>query len=133
MWPEQMEERCPGAHPVGVAGLAGHRFLINERGVATVVPEAANEVLGVLWAVSDAHIDALDGFEGLVKGNYVRESVWVTARDTQVESWIYVACHSQPSSPRPGYLERVIDGATHFGLDASYVDDQLRPWAGEAT
>lgn len=133
MWPEQMDDRCAGATPIGVAALSQHRFLINERGVATVVPDVATEVLGVLWAVSDIHIDALDGFEGLAAGNYTRDVVRVRASGETLDTWIYVACQSQPSTPRAGYLERVIAGARHFGLDQTYVDDQLRAWAGEAT
>jgi len=41
MWRHQMAvQRCPGAEFSGVGLLRGWRFLINARGVATIVPEA---------------------------------------------------------------------------------------------
>lgn len=32
----QMAERCPGAEVIGLATLPGYRFVINQRGVATL-------------------------------------------------------------------------------------------------
>jgi len=121
--------RVDATTPIGLATLADHSFLINVRGVATVVPSATGHVVGVLWSVTAEHIDALDGFEGLAKGNYVRERVAVELLGQTIDAWVYIACHDSPSTPRPGYLERVIDGAQHFGIDEEYVDSQLRVWA----
>lgn len=134
MWPAQMQERCSGSAPVEVARLADHRFVINQRGVATVVPARGSAVLGVLWTVTSDHIRSLDGFEGVAKGNYVREVVQVYPEDAGavVDAWVYIACHSQPGRPRDGYLERVIDGARHFDVDASYVKESLTPWGQAA-
>lgn len=65
---EVMAERCPGAIPVGRARIDGRRFLINERGVATVVLDADSSVHGLRWATDDRHLRALDGVEGLAAG-----------------------------------------------------------------
>lgn len=142
MWPGQMHDRCPDSAPREVARLVDHRFAINERGVATVLASPGADVLGVLWTVSSDHIRALDGFEGLATGNYVRELVRVRpARADEdgsaevgpaVEAWMYIACQSGPGRPREGYLERVIDGAVHFELDESYVENSLRSWSAGA-
>ncbi|MGI9607815.1 MAG: gamma-glutamylcyclotransferase family protein [Acidimicrobiales bacterium] len=128
MWGAQMQERCPGATAVGEAELSDHRFRINQRGVATIVPESRSRVLGVVWNTSDVHIEALDGFEGLSKGNYTRELVIVDVGKMAVEAVVYVACHDRPGPPRAGYLPKVVTGATEFGLPESYVAE-LAAWA----
>ncbi len=131
MWPTQMDDRCPGATALGHVRLVDHRFVINDRGVATVVSAPGSEVLGVLWNMTIDHLHVMDGFEGLAEGRYVREVVQVHHEELgqDVEASIYLACHTTPGSPREGYLERVIAGAVHFGLDDSYVDRSIRPWA----
>ena len=48
---EQMRQRCPEAAFVGTASLPGYMFIINERGVATVIPKADASVPGVVCAV----------------------------------------------------------------------------------
>lgn len=44
----QMETRCPDAKRIGVAELLNHDFIVNGRGVATIVP-STGKVFGVLW------------------------------------------------------------------------------------
>ena len=123
----QMAERCPGSTPIGLASLPDFRFLINERGVATVVPEADAMVRGVLWSTTDEHIESLDGFEGLAKGNYVRETIEVETDDGAVDALVYLACHHEPGPPRVGYLETVLGGARAFGVPADYIAE-LAGW-----
>lgn len=127
MLPEQMLDRCAGAVPLGLASISDHAFLINQRGVATIVPSIDEVVFGVLWSVSVDHLAALDGFEGVAKGNYVRERR-VLNPPVETDAWTYIACHEEPSRPREGYLERVLAGGEHFGLDPSYLDS-IRVWS----
>ena len=129
MLAEQMHDRCPGSTPRGLAHLDDHAFLINERGVATAVRDHGSVVRGVLWTVSEAHISALDGFEGLAIGNYTREVLPVIEAGDQTAVSIYLASQDTPSTPREGYLERVIAGAELFGISPLYIDQQLRVWA----
>jgi gamma-glutamylcyclotransferase (GGCT)/AIG2-like uncharacterized protein YtfP len=124
---QQMAERCPGSTPGDLATLPDFRFLINERGVATAVPSADDVVHGVLWTTTDEHIAALDGFEGLAKGNYTRETIEVDTPNGTVEALVYLACHHEPGPPRVGYLETVLGGARAFGLPASYIAE-LAGW-----
>lgn len=124
---QQMAERCPGSTASSLASLVAFRFLINERGVATVVPSADDVVHGVLWSTTDEHIAALDGFEGLAKGNYTRETIEVDTAEGTVDALVYLACHHEPGPPRVGYLETVLGGARAFGLPASYIAE-LAGW-----
>ncbi len=124
---KQMAERCPGSTAAGLATLPDFRFLINERGVATVIPEADAIVHGVVWSTTDEHIASLDGFEGLAKGNYVRETIEVETDDGPVDALVYLACHQTPGPPRVGYLETVLGGARAFGVPADYIAE-LASW-----
>jgi hypothetical protein len=123
-----MRHRCPGAVLIGTARLRHHRFLINRRGVASVVPAAARDVYGVLWNLTPPHERALDKYEGIATGWYYKTSVEVesTAGDTQL-AMIYIACDQVEGLPRHGYMQRIVTAAEDFGLPEAYVG-ALRSW-----
>lgn len=130
MDPAQMARRCPGARALGRASLAGHVFRINHRGGATVVPAAAGVVQGVLWLLDATHVAILDRYEGVAAGTYEKRRVTVQA-DTLRDALVYVATEWRSGVPRPGYLERIVAGAVHFGLPADYVT-RLEAWKTDA-
>jgi phage replication-related protein YjqB (UPF0714/DUF867 family) len=117
----QMAQRCPDALDPLPATLADHDWLINERGVATVERAEGAEVHGVLWRVSDSDLDVLDSAEG-VPVRYRRDSLVVHTEHGPHDAWVYIDHRVEPGAPRPGYLERVIDGARHHGLPQRWVD-----------
>lgn len=119
--PVQMSTRCPGADDPRPAVLADHDWLINERGVATVEPLTGGEVHGVLWRVSDHHLRVLDSAEG-VPDRYRRELLTVRTAEGPATAWVYIDPRIEPGPPRPGYLERVIDGALHHSLPKSWIN-----------
>ncbi len=118
---EQMALRCPGATDPRPATLADHDWLINERGVATVEPFTGSCVHGVLWRVSDHDLATLDSAEG-VPVRYRRDRLIVHTDDGPSPAWVYVDPRVEPGPPRPGYLERIIDGARHHGLPHRWID-----------
>ncbi|MCV7280733.1 poly-gamma-glutamate hydrolase family protein [Mycolicibacterium flavescens] len=122
----QMALRCPDAVDPRPAKLADHDWLINERGVATVEPFDGSEVHGVLWRLSDRDLAVLDSAEG-VPVRYRRDRLVVHTADGPAEAWVYIDHRVEPGPPRPGYLERIIDGAEHHGLPQRWVDF-LRRW-----
>lgn len=104
--PEQMARRCPDSIFLGKATLRGHRWQINERGVANLAPgpvpaagskagkstrgrsrsggddykdgkEDANVVEGLIYAISAADERQLDSYEGVAKGRYDKFEVQV--------------------------------------------------------
>src|ERR1700712_4624805 len=117
----QMARRCPDARDPRPATLADHDWLINERGVATVEPLDGAEVHGVLWQVSDRDLAVLDSAEG-VPVRYRRDSMTVQTADGPADAWVYVDHRVEPGPPRPGYLERIIEGAVHHGLPQRWLD-----------
>jgi phage replication-related protein YjqB (UPF0714/DUF867 family) len=123
---QQMARRCPGAVDPRPATLADHDWLINERGVATVEPFDGGQVHGVLWRLTDHDLATLDSAEG-VPVRYRRDRLTVRTDDGCAEAWVYIDHRVEPGPPRPGYLERIIDGAEHHGLPARWVEF-LRRW-----
>lgn len=118
--PTQMERRCPGAVARGVAVLNGWGFRIGERGVATIVARPDESTWGGLWAVTDAHLDALDRAEGVAIGLYRRAIVDLTTEEGPVEAIAYIEDFTSSGAARPGYLELICRGAEWFGLPATY-------------
>jgi phage replication-related protein YjqB (UPF0714/DUF867 family) len=51
----------------------------------------------------------------------------VQTEDGPSDAWVYIDHRVNPGPPRPGYLERIIDGALHHGLPQSWIDF-LRRW-----
>jgi phage replication-related protein YjqB (UPF0714/DUF867 family) len=123
---KQMARRCPGATDPRPAMLADHDWLINERGVATVEQLDGSQVHGVLWQLDDHDLATLDSAEG-VPVRYRRDRLTVHTDVGPAEAWVYIDHRVDPGPPRPGYLERIIDGATHHGLPNRWIEF-LRRW-----
>ena len=123
---EQMARRCPGATDPRPATLADHDWLINERGVATVEPFDGSQVHGVVWQLDDHDLATLDSAEG-VPVRYRRDRMTVHTDAGPADAWVYIDHRVDPGPPRPGYLERIIDGAVHHGLPHRWVEF-LRRW-----
>ncbi len=122
----QMARRCPDAANPRPATLADHDWLINQRGVATVEPFSGAQVHGVVWDVSDRDLATLDSAEG-VPVRYRRDRLTVSTGDGLAHAWVYLDHRVETGAPRPGYLERVIDGALHHGLPHRWIEF-LRRW-----
>ena len=124
----QMSDRCPGAAFVGIAELPGYRFIINGRGVATIVPESSESVHGVLWTITKSDEKALDGLEGVKWGTYAKVTTSVeTRKGESVSGLVYVAKDNTEGAPKAGYIEQVIAAAGFHKLPAWYIGE-LRTW-----
>jgi cation transport regulator ChaC len=124
----QMSNRCERAATVSAADLPLHRFIINSRGVATVVPDPASTVQGLLWRITKEDERSLDRHEGVVQGTYKKAFVEVSVPGGgKVRALVYVATDSTPGEARPGYMEKIVSAAEACGLPKTYVD-QLKPW-----
>ena len=127
---EQMAARCPGSEVVGRARLDGHRYVVNARGVATVVAQPGAVVHGLLWDLLPGHEDELDHYEGVAQGLYRRTHLEVTSVDGDaIDALVYIAADSNHGTPRPGYQEMVAAAARAAGCPDSYCDE-LGGWLG---
>jgi gamma-glutamylcyclotransferase (GGCT)/AIG2-like uncharacterized protein YtfP len=126
---EQMASRCPGSQLVGRARLLAHSFLINERGVASVIPGQECVTHGLLWTITPADEKALDRYEGVAGGHYLKKVVAVHPDDSgeAVQALVYTASNNRPGAPLPGYLEKIIHAACERGFPREYVAE-LESW-----
>lgn len=104
MDPQQMKRRCASARFRGVHEIHDHRlaFVGRSRGwggaVATIEPRQGAKVVGVLWQISKADLEALDGFEG-APHVYRRVACQIRGEAGPRQIWIYV--HNRPVRGRP--------------------------------
>lgn len=117
---QQMEQRCPQHELLGVAVLEGYRFLIGERGYATLTADSADSVMGALYRISESDEEELDLCEGVAVGCYRKAWVTVGCDGQQYEALIYLDDRTEPASPREGYMARILAGAQQLGLPAGY-------------
>ena len=67
-----MAQRCPRSKPLGPARLMRHRLTAMREGWLNVTRDARASVHGILWDVALADVAALDRFEGVREGLYVK-------------------------------------------------------------
>lgn len=137
--PDQLRERCPGHHVVGLAELRDHRVTFPRMshgwggGVASVSVAHGESVWGVVVELSAADLDALDRCEGYrgpgdQHNVYDRETVpvrLVRADDgsfpRRLHAWVYVARAANPAPPSRRYLDAILRGARHHRLPDEYI------------
>lgn len=117
---DRLEARIGEVEVVGVGTLAGYRLVVSKPGLdgsakANVV--AANEVVwGVVYAIPDGELPALDGYEG----GYERVEVSVDVEGDAVRCWTYVAEGHTDDLPFDWYKAHMVRGAEAHGLPVSW-------------
>jgi hypothetical protein len=123
-----MKQRCPKSNQRGVGQIFGFRFIINSRGVATILPESDRIVCGVVWNLAAKDENNLDRWEGVRQGLYTKERLPVVIEGRSYDALVYVATDSSIGASRPGYIDKVIEAAKSQGLPRAYVAE-LESWA----
>ena len=128
----RMRVRCPDAISLGIARLAQHRFIINRRGVATIVHEPPSKVYGVLWRISSCDERSLDNYEGVSSGLYTKDTVAVlVSGNVHKDVMTYIASDNEVGASRSGYIERIVDAAQYWQLPPHYRQE-LEQWKTDA-
>lgn len=127
-----MAVRCPASTALGPARLARHRLIVTTDGYASVVRDPRRTVWGLLWDIVLADMPALDRYEDVAGGLYVKVSQPVIAKAGVRRALIYVARNRGLGQPRPGYLEGVVTAARDAGLPDDYLREiaALAPQTG---
>jgi hypothetical protein len=99
-----MARLCPGGTACGLASLKGWRFAIIAAGYASIMPDPAAAVLGVLWQLAPRDVAALNTYESLRTGLYRQRYLAVSHHSRHVRALVYVAANCVAGQPRPGYL-----------------------------
>jgi len=111
-----MASRCPRSKAIGPARLPRHRLAIMREGWLTASRDARGEVDGVLWDVAFADMPALDRYEGLAGGLYVKVSQPVIAATGPKRALIYFGANSGPGVAQAKYIADVLKAARAWSL-----------------
>ena len=113
---EAMRERCPRGRPLGVARLMRHRLAVMREGWLTAARDSNGCVHGVLWELALSDIGALDRYEGVGEGLYVKRTQPVGFAGGARRALVYFGTNSGPGVARPDYLAEVIAAARAWRL-----------------
>jgi hypothetical protein len=116
-----MKRRCPTAVAIDVAWLDGWRFFIMAVGFASIVPANGSVVYGVLWWLAPRDLAALNAYEGVDGGLYVRRILPVRYQGRHQPALVYVGTSPATGRPRPAYQWGVVAAARQWQLPADYV------------
>jgi gamma-glutamylcyclotransferase (GGCT)/AIG2-like uncharacterized protein YtfP len=116
-----MAARCPASRPIGPGRLARHRLMITREGYASVVRDPRRTVWGLVWEIAFADMPALDRYESVAGGLYVKLLQPVLTETGARRALVYVARTGASGQPRPGYIEAVAAAAREAGLPADYI------------
>lgn len=116
-----MLQRCPASKPVGIGRLMRHRFIIFEEGYASVTRDPQRAVWGMVWDLALSDVTALDRYESLHTGLYSKVVQPIVTEKGPRRAMVYIGRSAKPGTPLPGYMDGVIEAATHAGLPDDYV------------
>ena len=129
-----MGARCPRAEAIGTATLSGWRFVINPEGFGSIAPHPGERVYGVLWRLSARDLAAINAYENVDSGLYVRRQLSVRCGAMQATALVYIARRRGEGLPRPGYIPLVVEAAREWQLPEAYIHALARwapsRWAG---
>lgn len=122
-----MRKHAPTARPLGVAVLAGYRFIGGD-GYASVeqARTQVQKVYGVLWRITSHDATRLDIWENVAGGLYRAETLPVRIAGRRLPALVYLA-RSGSARPRPGYMELVLAAARQWELPPAYLRS-LEQW-----
>lgn len=127
---QQMQSRCPGSTLIGNAILANHRFIINTRGVATVIYSPDHVVHGLVWKITNDHEASLDQNEGVQFGTYTKQCIPLLCSDNCTKyALAYVASNDKTGhAAKNGYLEMILRALHLNAMPRNYIDEISSNW-----
>lgn len=117
---EQMKRRCPAATPLGAIVI--DNFALVFRGVADIEPRDGSLLHGGLWEITDECVKALDRYEGVSSGLYLKRYFPYQGQD--VLFYTMSSLHNEP--PYPHYAETIRAGFGDFGLPVKALDEAIK-------
>jgi gamma-glutamylcyclotransferase (GGCT)/AIG2-like uncharacterized protein YtfP len=111
-----MKRRCPRATPVSAATLKGYR--LEFRTYATIVADAAAEVLGALYELTPQCWRSLDDFEG---DDYEKITITVDTAQGAREATAYIMKAGARGAPSVAYFTELARGYTDWKYDAGIL------------
>jgi len=129
-----MAARCKGAQALGLATLPGWRFMINTEGFGSIARSPGDRVHGVLWRLTPRDLAAINAYESVDSGLYLRRRLAVRCDARRRAALVYIASRAGEGRARPGYIHLVVEAAREWQLPDSYIRSLARwsssRWAG---
>ena len=116
-----MAGRCPRSTPLGLAQLERHRLAVMREGWLTAVRDPSSVVHGVLWDLALSDIPAIDRYEAVPQGLYIKQTQPVIAERGAKRAIVYFGANSGPGVLRPAYIAEVLAAARSWPLPAEGV------------
>jgi len=113
---DAMAHRCPRAKALGLARLERHRLAVMSEGWLTAVRDPRACVHGVLWDLALSDVPALDRYEGLAQGLYVKAAQPVVGPCGAKRALVYFGANSGPGILRADYMADVFAAARAWPL-----------------
>jgi AIG2-like family len=110
-----MRARCRDAQALGIATLAGWRFVINREGYGSIARR-----------LSARDLAAINAYESVSTGFYLRRRLAVRLGARQVAALTYITRLGGEGRTRPGYIDLVVQAARDWQLPESYVRSLAR-------
>ena len=121
---DQMRVRCPSARALERAHLTHHRLDFSyyssrwKGGAADVIPHSDGIVWGVLYAMDDAALTALDGYEA----GYTRVLLEVRDAEHRPRTAVsYTVDQKRSFRPSAVYLDKMLRWGGHWSLPEDYL------------
>ena len=121
---ELIDRRCPGIRPLTPAILKDYELVF--RGVADVISAPGKTVIGAIYEVNEAHLQALDLYEGFPHF-YQRRLVKVeTLQGEKSQALTYMmTAKTAPYPPAEHYLHIIITGMKQWNFPQEYIEEVL--------
>ena len=131
---EQMEDRCPGAKPVGTSVLKNCRLLFKGSltgSYLTVEPEEGCSVPVGIWEVTPAHERSLDMYE-VHPTLYYKKDLKLPVRDIrtgevrELDAFVYIMREDRRIGvPARYYVDTCLEGYRDFGFDEAVLREAV--------
>ena len=122
-----MARRCPRSRPLGPARLMRHRFFVMESGYASVQRHPGRLVHGLLWELSPRDAAALDVYEDVAHGLFIKRLPPVISARGARRALVYIGASTRPGAALPGYMENVLSAARELALPEAWLRE-LAAW-----
>jgi len=122
LWRDQMRERCPDHEEIGYGVLRGYRWIISQRGYATIVASPRDEVHGMVYKLTETDECRLDRHEV----GYRKETVPVILDGRSTPCLVYIDPVEAEGVAWPEYVGRINRGISDSALSPEYVVRSMR-------
>ena len=124
--PTEMSQRCPGATSLGHARLVNHSFRFAQH--ADVEPCDGSYVDGVLWEITQDHLQSLDQLEGYpYYYDRVVRSVVLGTRTFHALVYCMQPGHDD-SPPTNGYFGLIVQGYAAHNIPTDQLYNSVELW-----